>query len=241
MLVSFRIALGGLAALWSLRGLLILPPAGTPRLVLGFVAGLAILGAVLLAVGREERAAAWMVAAAAAIHVLLNAGRAEPPSELLVVFAVIVATTVGRNQERVTLLRILVTTVYLFTALAKLNPSFLAGEQIEMILATRPQLTWVTEFVAGGVATSLAVLTIVVEFSLAIGLWLARTRRTAAAVGVVTHLLFTLAVGRGAAGVVYLVVLNFGLVAAYPAFFAPGLAPRRLSRRAHMAGPAVPG
>jgi len=238
MPVSFPVALGILTGLWSVHGWLLLPATGTPRLVLGFVAGLAALGALLLVARREERAAASMVAVAAAINVAFNAGRAEPTSELLLVFAVIVAVTVGHADEREALLRTLVTSVYLYTALSKLNPSFLAGEQLAMVVTTRPQLGWAAGFVEGRAAVGLAVLTIAVEIALAGGLWVRRTRRATATVGVAVHLAFTLGVGRGVDGVAALAILNFGLVAAYPAFFALGQRPRRrLSRRRGSAAP----
>lgn len=78
--------------------------------------------------------------------------------------------------------RLQISIVYFYSALLKLNPSFLAGQSI--VRSTRmPELlhqTWLPRGVAAA--------TIIVEFFLALALWAPALRRTAFALGFLLHL-----------------------------------------------------
>lgn len=141
------------------------------------------------------------------------------PQTLLGWFALIVAVTQGSRGERALLLRVCVSCVYGFTALAKLNPSFLAGEQIVYLAATRDHLEVFQALAASGWGVAAAWGTVLVELWLAVGLWWRRTRRATAILGGAFHLALVLVASGGFAGVVFLGVLNGLVVLGYLAFF----------------------
>jgi hypothetical protein len=141
---------------------------------------------------------------------------------LLMWLALSVALTEHRPAERALLVRITVTTVYAFAAVAKLNPSFLAGEQIAAMAADRSQLEWLVPVASGVWGPMIAWATIAAEGGLAIALWLPRTRRPAALIGGLMHVTFILAAHQGTLwDVAHVATLNLGLVAGYLAFFEP--------------------
>jgi len=69
--------------------------------------------------------------------------------------------------------------VYLFSAISKMNPTFASG---------RPLATWVWISLPWQAYTIAAIMTILVEIVIAIGLWFPATRRVAALLGVGLHL-----------------------------------------------------
>lgn len=141
---------------------------------------------------------------------------------LLFWLAIAVALTDERPRERALLVRTTVTAVYAFAALAKLNPSFLAGEQIRAIALDRSQLEWLVPTVSSTWGMLLAWATVATEASLALALWFPRLRRLAAGVGIVVHAIFVLAVHNGTRwDIAYVAVLNFALVVGYLAYFHP--------------------
>lgn len=81
-------------------------------------------------------------------------------------------------------------------------------------------MEWAEPLVAGNFGVLLAVGTVLVEFGLAIGLWNPRTRAVTVAIGIALHVTLTfVAAMTWDRGLIFLVVLNFGLVAMYPTFW----------------------
>ena len=67
---------------------------------------------------------------------------------------------------------------------------------------------------------ALAAGTVAAELAVGLGLWFHRTRAAAALAGVALHVgLVVLAAQGGLPGLLHLVLLNFGLVLLYPAFW----------------------
>ena len=140
--------------------------------------------------------------------------------ELLIWLALIVAVTEGRPHDRALLLRTCTTVVYGFTAVTKLNPSWLAGEGIAGLIVRQPQLSGL-EFIAHSplLSRSVAVLVVLTEGWLAVGLWHPRTRAMTALMGVLMHTAFVAVATPNSWATAHLIVLNFGLVCSYPAFW----------------------
>lgn len=155
-------------------------------------------------------------------YLIVHRERSNSPVVLLLWASVIVVATDRRPNERALLLRVCVSCVYGFTAFAKTNPSFLAGDQMVNLAVTREQMSWSFDLVIGPFGVLLAVATVLTEYVLAVGLWFARTRMAVAAVGVTLHtLLIPAAATSWGRGGIFLAVLNYGLVAMYPAFWYP--------------------
>lgn len=140
---------------------------------------------------------------------------------LLFWIGVIVVATQGAPQERSLLLRTCVTVVYAFTALSKINPSWLAGEGLIVISETRPHMEALSGLFAGPSGVTLAVIVVAYEVCLALGLWFERTRKATAAAGIIFHAVLVASANLTIVSLSHLVVLNFGLVAMYPAFWHP--------------------
>lgn len=221
MQVTFARLLGGLALVYAVilqRGAL----PWTSDAVWGVFTGLWLISALALIAGRAQRVFSTLLAILCVLFLLGPGSHLTEATALLWWHSISVAVTVDRPRERALLVRTTVTVVYAAAALAKLNPSFLAGEQIAALAADRSQLSW-----AAGTATSnwtivLAVATIAAEASLALALWIPRVRRFAAFAGIVMHLAFVLAAHTGTRwDIAHVIVLNFALVAGYLAFFHP--------------------
>ena len=217
---------GVLGALWAVR---LLPGAlGTPPPEnLLWTGALALWVGACLALIRLDhiRIAAGVLAALSLALMPVLQPQDSPELALMAWFGLILAVTEGRPAERALLIRTCVTTVYAFAALTKLNPVFVGGDQIANVITTRPQL----QFLAGATTTtavvSLALLTILIEGWLAVGLWFSSTQRWTAALGVVFHLVLLVSAPRGTLwGFALLVLLNGLLVVGYIAFFDRGTA-----------------
>jgi hypothetical protein len=221
MFAAFPRLLGVLTALWTLRAFLA-PTTGwsshTAFLVASSLLGLA---AVWLLVGRLVPVGAAILLLGGGIE-LVTRDVSNSPLILLCWMALLTLVTEGRPWERALLLRVCVSCVYGFTGLAKLNPSFLAGDQLFHITATRPMWGWAGELMAGPVGLALSWATVSAELLLAVGLWFPRLRVPVALLGVTLHVaLIPVATVSPVSGVVFLFVLNFGLVVMYPAFWQP--------------------
>lgn len=230
MQVTYPRCLGALAAAWTLRTWMWPGAWASPELYIAVTLGLA-LGAAGLMFARPS----WQLVSSLAVvgggvgYLLNDLDISNSPVVLLCWAGVIVAGTVDHPHERALLLRVCVTCVYGFTALAKVNPSFLAGDQMVRIATTRDHMAWSLDLMAGPVGILMAVFAVLTEFTLAAGLWWRRTRRATALVGVGLHtVLVVVATTTWDRGVLFLLVLNFGLVAMYPAFWHP-IRPRPLA------------
>ncbi len=175
-----------------------------------------------LVVNRGVRYAGVVLAGLAWVQVFWpSLAATATPQTLLGWFGLLLAVSEGCPRERALLIRVCVTCVYAFTALSKLNPAFLAGDQIVELARTREQLAAFRPLLAGSAGVAVAWLTVATEAWLAIGLWLRRTRVATAILGVVLHVVLVVVASRGWAGVTFLTVLNGGLVVGYLAFFVP--------------------
>ncbi len=213
-------ALGVLALLWAVRGI-VWPPGSwdSAELYEFTILTIAVAGSWLV-VGRSQVVGAALLLVGTVVYVLAEPTTSVSPVALLAWMALIVMVTDQNPQERALLLRVCVSCVYGFTALAKLNPSFLDGDQIYWIAATRDQMAWSMDLAVGWPGVVAAWCTVALEGWLAIGLWFARTRRITAVIGVMLHLvLVPVASMSWDRGVLFLLVLNGGLVAMYPAFW----------------------
>jgi hypothetical protein len=116
--------------------------------------------------------------------------------------------------------RVLLSTVYAFGALSKLQPSWMAGDNLYYLAATRPQAAWIEPFLVQPWLPIAAAAVAASELWLAIGLWFPRTRLLTAIMGIVLHVTLTvMATVGGMNGLLHLVALNGGLVLLYPAFW----------------------
>lgn len=219
-------AVGGFALLWALE----FTPPGDAFTVpwLRYLYLAVWLAAALLLVGnRGVRYAGLLLAGMAFLRVFwphpMVTGSAQT---LLGWFALLVAVTEGRPDERSLLIRVCVSCVYGFTALAKLNPSFLAGDQLVNLTATREHLEALQPLAASSWGVAAAWGTVLVEGWLAVGLWLPRTRVVTAMVGVVLHVVLVIVAMSSLQGMSFLIVLNGLLVVGYLAFFDRGEADR---------------
>lgn len=176
----------------------------------------------LLVAGRATRLAEIALALLTAALILGPGQQLHSALALLLWISVLLAISHDRPAERALLIRFLVTSVYVFAVLTKLNPSFLTGEQIRGIVADRPHLAPLVGVVGSPLSHLAAWITVGAEAWLAVGLWFHRTRFPTAVLGIVLHLaLITVANNGTVWDVAFLAVLNLGLVASYLAFFEP--------------------
>ncbi len=169
------------------------------------------------------------VAVAGAALCLLSLGAMIDPArhltDGLALFAwigLILAMTEGRPHERALLLRVLVSSVYAFAAVSKLNPTFLEGHQLVGIFLSRDRWDGVLPFLEGPGGLVLSWGAIATEGWLAIGLWLPRARRATVALGLIMHpTLIAIATYGSVPDVAFLIALNMLIVVSYLAFFEP--------------------
>lgn len=180
--------------------------------------------ALLLVANRGVRFAGIVLAVLAFHRVFWPVATVTGSSQtLLGWFALILAVTEGRpTAERSLLIRVCVSCVYGFTALAKVNPAFLAGDQLVYLTETRAHLTAFQDLAASGWGVAASWATVAAEGWLAIGLWFRRTRLATALFGAGLHVVLVAAAFRGIDGIVFLTVLNGLLVVGYLAFFDQG-------------------
>jgi hypothetical protein len=215
--LTFPRILGVLVLIWGCRG--IVEALVTGQLFWVATTALWLAAGALLVTMRRVRLASLGVVALSLLELVVRVPNLTG-LELLVWIALIVAVTESRPHDRALLLRTCVTVVYGFTAITKLNPSWLAGEGIAGLIVRRSQLS-PFEFVAASsvLAVAAAIAVVAMEAWLAIGLWNKRTRRVTAAIGVLMHTSFVILASPNPWATVHLAVFNFGLVACYPAFW----------------------
>lgn len=228
-MLTFPRILGVLVLIWGARGVVesavTLQPFWIATTVLWLLAGGHLVA--LLRV----RAASWTVVGLSGLEMVVRVPNLTG-LELLAWIALIVAVTERRPHDRALLLRTCATVVYAFTALTKLNPSWLAGEGVAGLILRRSQLTSF-QFVAdsASLATAVAIGIVALEAWLAMGLWIRRTRSATAAVGVLMHAAFVVLASPNMWAAVHLTIFNFGLVACYPAFWSSIRPPSRTEKR----------
>jgi Vitamin K-dependent gamma-carboxylase len=115
------------------------------------------------------------------------------------------------------LLQVQVSTVYLFAALSKLNPSYLSGEVLAKEM--RPFRGGSFDAVGDPFVLAVAVGALALEAFLAVGLWHTRLQRVAVPLGIVMHLSIAVLLAPPSR-LISPVLAAFGLlaVAAYPLF-----------------------
>lgn len=214
--------LGGLAALLA-PWLLFKMPEDWPEGAVAVVAPLVVsawwlAACASLVLVRRVRLACASLALLSALPFFTTDSYGSPFS-LIIWLSVIIVVTHGRPWERAVLLRVCVSSVYAFTAMAKLNPTFLAGDQLVHIANTRPHMATFEPLFASGWGVTLSVAAVGVEAWLAVGLWLRRTRVATAWLGAAAHVVFTVIASSSWIGLAYLVPLNALLVVGYIAFF----------------------
>lgn len=208
-------------------------PAPEPILVQTVIA-VWMLGAAVLITGAFARTAAVVVAGSAILVVLVDVQLLSNHLTLMIVLNLLLALghpgrslsirPSGRDEGAVPywpvfLLKTQLSTVYLFTALAKINPTWLSGQVLrERVL---PLAADVASPVLEPLAGPLAVLVVLVELGLAAGLWIPPVRVLAAGVGIAFHLAIVVVMPQPA-------LVPFGLmaVALYPLFFQHPTRPR---------------
>ncbi|HUG20742.1 MAG TPA: HTTM domain-containing protein [Planctomycetaceae bacterium] len=87
----------------------------------------------------------------------------------------------------VTLLKLQLSIVYLFTSFTKINHDYLSGLVINLNLRGTGSLGFPENWLTPSLASLMAVGSIATELFLAIGLWFAATRRLAVTIGIVFH------------------------------------------------------
>ena len=178
--------------------------------------------ALFLGLGRGVVAVSSTILTMCAAELLLLELWAEYAIMLIAWLALALVVAPHRRHEQVFLARILLSTVYAFAALSKLQPSWMMGENLRLLVASRPQAAWLEPFLLQPWLSLAAAAVVVAELWLAIGLWLRRTRLLTAVMGVLLHIvLTTLAATDGMPGLLHLLALNGGLVVIYPAFWQP--------------------
>lgn len=215
MSVTVSRTMGVLALLWALRnGLWMSPQAWSSTAAYGAsLVGFVVAGAWLMAARRIE-VGGGVLLIACVVELLARPAVDNTPVILLAWVAAILLVTPDEPAERALLLRVCATVVYTFAALSKINPSWLRGEGIARVDLIRDHL-------GPAAVVALAVLVIASELAVAGGLWVVGTRRLAVVLGVLLHVGIVATVSRNVRDVLFLGVLNGGLVGLYPAFWAP--------------------
>jgi hypothetical protein len=214
-------------------------PSPTPTLVVVLLA-LWVLSGLAFTLGWRTRGAATVMTATIAAVFLLDQQVYSNHLYLMLLVAVLFALTGsgaafsldarkagGRDRVRrwpISLLRVQVSVVYGFAAVAKLNRDYVTGDVLDVYLRSLGPLDFPVVWQRPGVLVTLALLSIAVEGFLAFGFWHRRLRAPAVVVGLVFHAAIV-ATMRPRIGLTV-----FGLVMAslYPLFFDRGLPDRRV-------------
>lgn len=211
---------GAIALLWNVR-IAFFPdeyPSGGHAAVLAFVWTFICLQLVR---GRHVRTFSVALVLAAVFEMAwpMYPDPDNTPLVALCWLGIFFAVTEGRPYERALLVRVMVSVIYLATGIVKLNPSFIAGEQIVRIATTRQQMAPLAELMQSEVGLVVAWLTVATELWLGIGLWFRRTRVPTAILGVGLHVTLVAATAPTLVSVPLLTLLNLLLVSGYLAFF----------------------
>jgi hypothetical protein len=217
MRLTFPRLFGVLVLFWALYVASTPPGPGTAWWLWPLVGAVSAVPAVLLLRVRHVRAAAVAVALLAAAGFLRGRGG----DDFLIWLAVIVAASEGHPRERALLLRVMLSTVYGFAVLSKLNPAWLAGDQTLDLVQSQAHLAPLLPLVTSSFGPALGWAVLAVEAWLAIGLWFQRTRMPTAVVGMLTHAALIVAATESLDSFLLLLPLNLGLVAMYLAFWHP--------------------
>jgi len=217
--------LGLLAALWTVHHFIFATtiPAEFRYLTIPWAvwSTLWAVVALLLLLAKRPRSSGGLVLLLAATE-LVTLQQWHQYGVILMAWIGLILLVLSTNSEKdVTLcLRVLATTVYVFGGLAKLQPSWLAGENLLYLARTRPQVGFL-ESAPQSVLIGLAVAAAVTEIAVGIALW-TNARRYAAIVGVALHVsLVYSGTMNGVLGFIDILVLNLGLVLLYVAFWQP--------------------
>jgi hypothetical protein len=230
MLTSLTRGFAAIAALWALRLALEAVGSETALLLWALATGWSLLAALLLRPERT-RIAALGIVLLSGLQLLLPSASTYSALTLLLWIAVCFAATADDERELALVLRVLVTAAYAFAAAWKLLPTWLDATQLAGIVGRADHLTWLRPLVGSSAGPPLAAAAFAIELWLAIGLWLRRTRVLTAALGLGFHLALVVLAATNLRSVVYLTVLNLGLVALYPAFWVELRRPTRAPRR----------
>lgn len=213
--------IGALGLVWLVTLAWELVPFPSVAARVSYIGGWGLASALLVA-GRHVRPAGIVLVALAVVGLL---GPLSPLHQALALFlwaGLLLAASEGRPHERALLLRVMATVVYAFAALSKMNPSFLAGEQLLAIVRGREHWAFLVPLMAGPGGVVLSWVGVALEAAIPAGLWWRRTRTIAVAAGLLLHGTFVVLVSRGTLpDAAMLLCLNGLLVACYPAFYAP--------------------
>ncbi|MFA9431675.1 HTTM domain-containing protein [Egicoccus sp. AB-alg2] len=179
------------------------------------VAGVWLVPAALLLLGRRTRLALTLLLCLSLGGYVWGVGG----DYLFSWLAIILLATHEHPFERALLLRVMVSVVYGFAVLSKLNPVWLAGDQIAVLGRKVWQLQPFRPILLSSWVVVIAVAVLFVEAWLAIGLWFRRTRVPTAFLGVLTHCMLIVGASRDLLAFSDLLALNLGLLAMYPAFW----------------------
>lgn len=131
----------------------------------------------------------------------------EPNHAYVMLGWFLVVLMIGRDDdERARLVRWLVTSIYVFVAVTKLNPTWLDGTQLAMVVETRPHLDGLDPALVATWAPVLSLVALAVEATIPVLLW--RWPKVAVPLLFVMHSTFAVAVQRGPRSFSQLVVLN---------------------------------
>lgn len=125
------------------------------------------------------------------------------------------------------LLMCLVSIVYAFAAVSKLNGDFLSGAVLGVVLGKWSILPVPAVLTTPQSLRVIAVLVVATELGLGIGLWLERTRLVAASVGATMHGLTMLVLPYSWQNAIAFAQIGGAMVATYPLFFLRGNAARQ--------------
>jgi hypothetical protein len=181
-----------------------------------------VVTSVALVLGRRTAVAGLAIAVLSFLLFLGPGRKLYDALALFVWLGLAIAVTDRRPLERALLVRVTVSAAYGFACLAKLNPSFLSGEQVMALASDRSQLNAFESLLRTNVGVIVAWATVIGEGTLAVALWFRRTRVPAAIGGAAMSLIFIYAAHNGTVwDVAYIIVLTLLLVASYLAFFCP--------------------
>lgn len=138
------------------------------------------LAALLFTIGVKTRIAGVVLTIVTAYALLLDQQTYSNHLYLLVLVLLLLTIAHGGVAWAIQLLKIQITLVYFFSAIAKITPQYLAGE---VLMLTLKHEGWRTP----SIMSALAILSIVVELFIAFGLWSARLRRFAILAGIGFH------------------------------------------------------
>lgn len=211
-----------LCLVWSVRHVFFAfaqPDLADSRFILTWTSAWAVV-AVLLWLDRGVLTVSAVVLVMCAVELLVFDIWADYAILLIGWLALVLFVAPHHRHDQLVMARILLSTVYAFSALSKIQPAWLMGENLHKLAATRGQAAWLESFLAPPWLWVAAAAVVVIELWLAIGLWFRRTRLLTAVAGVLLHLGLTILATRGGMqGLLHLVALNGGLLLLYPAFW----------------------